>query len=308
MTKFAFNDPVIIRKSYPVADLRGREGRIQGWEDSGDPAIYNVFIPALGMAKHVAREDDLSLLAEAHPYNYPLPTHMEIIRKPDVVRSDGKEINVTDDSPRFDTPFIVTTSDDFPLPELVGKTGRIVGRYLQTDSWHVVIDGERHVLPRHNLAFVTPESDTARQTPHLRVVQRIDEASAPQFFRAGNMVVDIKDGNLIIEGETYIAASKVIKVAEKYGRRHDWCDVIETEVYPELGIVPPPPRMVTFKVTVPEAVLLEDVDSDTQDYTRWDQVALLAELAGTITLLDERRQLDQAEIEIVSAGNDGPEN
>lgn len=122
------------------------------------------------------------------------------------------------------------------------------------------------------------------------------------------MIIDIKDGNLIIEGKTYIPADKVIKVAEKYGRRHDWCEVIETEVYPELGIVPPPPRMVTFKVTVPEAVLLEDADSDTQDYTRWDQAALLAELASTITLLDERRQLDQAEIEIVSAGNDGPEN
>ena len=214
-----------------------------------------------------------------------------------------------DDDPfRFNDPFAVIDTTNTTFPELVGKWGRVIGRYLQTGSWEVIIGGKKYVLPQSNMVRLTYNGPESRQIPLLKVTQD-GEDNAPQFFRTGNLIIAVKDGNLIIEGKTYVPADKVIKVAEKYGRRrHDWWDVIETEVYPELGIVPPPPRMVTFKVTVPEAVLLEDVDSDTQDYTRWDQVALLAELAGTITLLDERRQLDQAEIEIVSAGNDGPEN
>lgn len=301
--KFKFNDPVVIRRTYPVHDLHGREGRILGpTEDSiGLLPVYKVHVTALADTFQ-AREDDLSLLAEAHPFNHPLAASMEVAHKSDVVRSDGKEANVGDGSPQWHAPFIVIASDDFAFPELVGKTGRIVGRYLQTDSWHVVIGGERYVLARDNIVLIGDDSEAARQTPHLRVIERgVNEAGSP-------LQIKTKDGNLIIDGQTYLPAGRVAMVAMKYARRHDWCEIVETKVFPELGIEPPPPRMITFTVSVPEDVFLEDVDERENNYVTWEKPALAGELAGTIQVLESRRQLDQMTIEITAAPDDDPEN
>ena len=211
-----------------------------------------------------------------------------------------------------------------------GKLARVKGPYLHTGSWELVLgSGEEIIVP---LVYLDVLYRAPRPGQMVRV-QRDAPAEAllvgkeaaavrPSATRVDHWVVStpmytgivhigfldfdpeagwtettndsIQMGGTETEAtEQMIPASRVIEVAMKYARKHDWCDVIRDDVFPELGLEYPKPRKIRFVIEVDEEDYFEDVeDHDTADFENWDVDVKLENLADTIDVMSLHEKIN----------------
>lgn len=219
------------------------------------------------------------------------------------------------------------------MSQFAGKLARVKEPYLQTASWVLVAnDGTEIIVPRDDLALVY-RAPRPGQTVHIPAdapvasllrgkdvaavepsLTRVDHwmVSTPgitgtvhigflEFDPEAGWTESAKTG-IPISGEEIkenpvkeqmLPASKVIEVARSFARKHDWCDVIEDEVFPALGIVPPPPRKIRFVVEVDENTYFEEGDGhDSADFENWDDDDKVGVLADVINSMNFTEQTD----------------
>lgn len=219
------------------------------------------------------------------------------------------------------------------MSQFAGKLARVKEPYLHTGSWLLVVnDGTEIIVPRNDLALVyraprpgqtvhipadapvasllrgkdvaAVEPSPARvdhwmvSTPgitgtvHIGFLEFDPEAGWDESAKTGIQVSGEEIKKNPVE-EQMLSASKVIEVARSFARKHDWCDVIENEVFPALGIVPPPPRKIRFVVEVDEETYFEEADSkDAADFENWDDDDKVSMLADVINALGISDQID----------------